>query len=267
VLLVLEFPTAFICALALMSGAGSRVGMSQPVSFLTLLLWVIAAVFIAVRGSALIAGERQRETLDVLLSCPLWSREIVSQKMRGVRRLMTVLALPLLTCILSQTFWRSEAGRFGSFGSYGIPDSAGLYLIVSLLCVAIQLPLAAWIGLYFSLRVRSQTRAILITTFALVGWVMAGLFATSFAGPMDFQFDGGQPVTSYIAQALCPPLAILAAENGLLTYSGGFAWWLPCMGMHWLMTRAFASYVRCRSARWLGRAEWQQQSPDLELIT
>jgi hypothetical protein len=267
VLLVLEFPTAFICTLALMSGAGSRVGMSGPVSFLTLLLWVIAAFFIAVRGSALISGERQRETLDVLLSCPLWSREIVSQKMRGVRRLMIVLALQLLTCILSQTYWRAVAGSYPMFGRYGVLDSAGLYLVVSLLCVAIQLPMAAWIGLYFSLRIRSQTRAILSATFAIAGWIMFGLFAVRFVSPIELPYEVDPPIASYLVQAMCPPLAIIAAENGVLTRSGGFAWWLPCMAYHLLVMLAFASYVRARSARWLGRAEWEQKRSDLELIT
>jgi ABC-type transport system involved in multi-copper enzyme maturation permease subunit len=255
VLLVLEFPTAFICSLMLMFGAGTRQAVSGPLAALTLFLWSISAILVAVRSSGLIAGERQRETLDVLLSSPLWCSEIISQKMRGVRRLLVVLATPLITCILSQTYWR-YAGGFG--GYYGIPangDSAELYFVVSLLCVAIQLPMAAWIGVFFSLRVKSQSRAILSATLAIVAWVMLGLFAVDFVGPIQFADQIWQPNSSYIAQVLCPPLAIVAAENGLLTYGGGFAWWLPCMMMHGLLTWLFAAFVRARCARWLGRAE------------
>lgn len=256
VLLVLEFPTAFICSLMLKFGAGFRQASSGPLAALTLFLWALSAILIAARGSGLIAGERQRETLDVLLSSPLWCQEIVSQKMRGVRRLIIVLATPLVTCILSQTYWRLEAGFSGNYGIADRTDPAVLYFVVSLMCVAIQLPMAAWIGLFFSLRIKSQSRAILSSTLAIVAWVMAGLFTIDFVGHAnDPRFQDSQSFSVHVVHILCPPLAILSAERGMLVHAGGFAWWLPCMALHAGMLWLFVTYVRSSSARWLGRAE------------
>src|ERR1700741_5477730 len=49
----------------------------------------------------MISSERTRETLDALLSTPLTAREILETKIIGMRRLMIVLSIPILSIHLT----------------------------------------------------------------------------------------------------------------------------------------------------------------------
>lgn len=79
-------------------------------------LWVLTLLIVTVQSTGLIAAEKARQTLDVLLTTPLASRDIALQKLAGLRRLMLVLAVPLLTVYAAETAWnvyvsaRAEVG-------------------------------------------------------------------------------------------------------------------------------------------------------------
>ena len=52
-------------------------------------------------SSALVTGERARQTLDVLMSTPMMTRDIVMQKMAGVHYLINILYIPMATAAVS----------------------------------------------------------------------------------------------------------------------------------------------------------------------
>ncbi len=182
IFLVLEFPIALICILVLTTFAGVRNQMQlEAISVVLYILWIIAALILTVQSASLISSERSRQTFDVLLTTPLSGREIVLQKMRGMRRLMYVLGASFLTIFLSEVWWYGSAGISGGdafsprFTSYYGQDflvyySPARYLVTSLLCVFIYLPLIAWVGMCVGLRVKSQTRAILGSLAVLISW-------------------------------------------------------------------------------------------------
>jgi hypothetical protein len=61
-----------------------------------LLLWAIAFLIVFVRAAGLIAGEKARQTLDVLLATPLPIGDLAGEKLRGMQRTMLVVSVPIL---------------------------------------------------------------------------------------------------------------------------------------------------------------------------
>ena len=171
VFVALEVPTGVVCMLISLSNANTGL---EGATILMFLLWVIAALLISVTSTSLIASERSHETLDVLLSTPITSRELIRQKFRGVRRLMLMLAVPLLTVVFFEAWWKGEFSSiaYGIYG-YGRRFNLLMYLVCSLLTIAVYFPLIAWLSFYVGLRVRTQARAIIGSLAALVGWCVA----------------------------------------------------------------------------------------------
>jgi hypothetical protein len=164
-LLIIEIPVAVI--VVLFASSHTTAGITVVLLF----LWVLSVLVMAVKGASLISRERGNETLDVLLTTGLRGTEIVRQKASGLRRLNSVLAIPLLTIILFK-FW-----MMSSTSGYGRPNGA-LYLICALLSVALYLPMVGWFSFWLGLRVRNQTRAIFSAVAGLAGWCILPFFAT-----------------------------------------------------------------------------------------
>ena len=127
---------------------GDSIGAQR---LLTFLLWGLVLLIVSMRSASLFGGERSHQTLETLCATPLGGRDIVLQKFCGVRRVMFVLSIPLLTLIV-------PAARG--------PES----LLGSLLSVAVYLPLAAWLSLWVGLKVKAPGRAILIALAAILAW-------------------------------------------------------------------------------------------------
>lgn len=169
VFLVLEVPVLAVCLLMVILGAGSSSQVvPDELSLLFFLMWMLAVLLVVVKASSLIAGERTHETLDVLLTTPLTTEELISQKLRGLWRLLFVVAVPLLTIILFETWLHGIIGPI----YFNRRMSPALYLVSSVLAVLIYLPLAAWISLYFGMRMQTQARALFASLATIVGWCL-----------------------------------------------------------------------------------------------
>ncbi len=155
ILLLLESPTLFVCAIV---AIGNPMATGSASIVLLTMLWVFAAVLAAVKGASLFSQERSRQTLEPLLSTTLTSRELVEQKVIGTNRLLIVLACPILTVYLTQAFmnWRSNSFLMMS------------YLVVSTLLTFVILRTIVWITSAVGIWVRSQTKAIAVS-IVLVG--------------------------------------------------------------------------------------------------
>ena len=172
VFVAIEAPLAVLCILTAFAGAASD---GNEGSYLMFLFWAVAVLLVAVQSASLVAGERMQQTLDVLCTTPLSSREIIRQKFRGVRRLMIVLLVPFGTVLLFQAWWKSEVSGMNTYTYVRHTFNLPLYLACSALSVAIYLPMVAWMSLWIGLKVRTQGRAILGSLAAIVGWCVAPL--------------------------------------------------------------------------------------------
>lgn len=171
-----EFPVFAMCLLLTIGGPlDYRYNHnSEGITAVLMIAWVLVALLVSIKASSLISSERSHETLDVLLSTPMRCSDLVRQKFRGIRRLMLVLAMPLLTVIAFQTMWRQAARGFVQVFD---EHSTLLYVISSVLSVVIYLPMIAWVSFYIGLRVRSQVKAIFASLAVIVGWCAIPVFA------------------------------------------------------------------------------------------
>lgn len=176
VFVTLEVPTLLLVFL-FATGPSGYDAQTGPVSALMFALWMIAVVLIAVTASNLISNERSRQTLDVLLTTPLTSRDIILQKLRGVRRLMLVCAVPVVTCIIFQTWWRqtlheiSYPDQFQVIGRPSKPKYEWIeYLVTTLAGVIILFHLVMWLAFWIGMKMKSPSKAIITSLAVLVAW-------------------------------------------------------------------------------------------------
>ena len=242
-----EIPVLLICLL--MAGSSDNSGM-EAVSAVLFIVWIMSALLVCVKAATLISGERSHETLDVLLSTPIRSDELVRQKFRGVRRLMFVLAIPLATIVLFQTYMRLG---FSSIFS-DEEDSPLLYFLAAGLAVAVYLPLVAWVSFAIGLRVKSQARAIFGSLAVIVGWCAVPLILG--VSIMELFRMHGDSVFHYLL--LTSPAAIIPfAEFSELDEFNNTPWVAVLFNYSFYIP--ILLFVRWQSlafaARHLGRAE------------
>ena len=159
VLVMLEVPLIGVCfSLSVGTPGGPDIA---AVSYLLYLLWILAAAMIIVHAGSVMAAERTRQTLDVLLATPLTGEEILKEKLQGVRRLIKVLRVPFLTIFAFEVWWFNGS------------EYRWLCLGLSLVSIAVYLPLLAWLALWMGLKIRSQMKAVLGTIALVAAWLLA----------------------------------------------------------------------------------------------
>ena len=247
IFVALEGPILAVC-LIIAIVEGGRGGAIDELSLVMCLLWILTALLLVVKGTSLIAGERTHETLDVLLTTPLSSKELVVQKMRGLSRLMIVLGICFATIIVFETWWRSHA-----MSSRRTEEGPVLYFISSTLAAGIFAPIVAWLSFYVGLRMKTQARAIFTTLAILVVWC-AGPFLL--AMPFLVMLSGGEEPFEYL-MALSPAAMIGCTEFGELDSLGGSPWGtvLFVYVLYGFLLTTLRTQCLLHASRFLGRAE------------
>ena len=161
--------TPLLVVLVLTAGASTS-GRTAVAPVLLAIVWVIALLLVAVKATSVVAGERSRQTLDVLLVTPLSGADLLKQKASGVRRLVAVLWIPFFTIYGFEWSW-AESQR------QTLAADNLLYLAGSVLTVLIYLPLLGWISMWLGVVIRSQTRAIIVSIALIFAWVAVPLVA------------------------------------------------------------------------------------------
>ena len=224
----------------------------QGAVLFVLLLWCLAILLVSVKSAGLVAGERSRQTLDVLMTTPYTGREIILQKFRGVRRLIIVLTIPFLTLFLFSAWCRSYMPHDRWYG-YRDFDTT-LYLTTTLLSITIYLPMVAWMSMLIGLKIRSHAKAIVASLASIVAWcvfplIFVGILAI-IAQPngrslFNFTMLGSPativPVNEFAEMKMFGELPWLAVAINFAVY--GFCWFL------------FRQMCLIGADRLLGRAE------------
>ncbi len=158
-----------------------------PVTFFLAVLWPIAIVAVVVHTTSVLASERSRQTLDVLLVTPLSQQELVTTKLAGVRRLIAVLSVPFVTLVVFQAIWNGYVVRgLSQIQNNRLEFSLFLHDLLGLgLATLLYLPLLQWLAFHVALRLKNQTQAILTTiatvaALCIVPLVAAGLLEPAF---------------------------------------------------------------------------------------
>lgn len=201
-------PTGAIVIDGLLSGTllgrDMAIGWAQD---LVLILGILVLLSVAVRASSTISGERDRQTLDVLLTMPVTSDAILFSKWLG--------------CLLGLRWIAGSAGI-----ALVVCALAGGHALSEVVCVGVAITiytgLIAMIGVAFSLVCKTTLRATLATLFTTVALVVGHWSLWLIYLPFLFITD--QPGSVYeglgrFHVALTPPAALL-----WLMTPDGFSW-------------------------------------------
>jgi ABC-type transport system involved in multi-copper enzyme maturation permease subunit len=183
VLLVLELPLLTVSVLSATFGHEPNF---TTLGTIGLLLWPIALLLIIVRAAGLIAAEKARQTLDVLLATPLSLSELAGAKLRGLGRMKTIVAIPIVFQTLLIAWLRLGVGRgFSYSGYYGYRvdrhvlatgGDAMFYLFVAGLNIVILFGLTTQLAFLFGLYAKTQGRAVTAVLGVFVGFCVVPLF-------------------------------------------------------------------------------------------
>ncbi len=174
ILVVLESIVVMVVVWFMWIGSSSSFSNSiETISVLFFLTFALAALAVTVRSATVISHERAYETLEVLATTPLSGAEIVRQKSRGPFRLWLVFAIPLLTLLVLDAWLAVKNRQWGWVNYWQKQDNIGPLEYLAFLCsaVLIYLPTFSWMGMWFGLRSRGRSRAILASLAALVTWI------------------------------------------------------------------------------------------------
>jgi ABC-type transport system involved in multi-copper enzyme maturation permease subunit len=181
ILILLEGPVLFICLMAATSGASST-GTFDALRGLLGFAWGLAALMVIVKCATLMSSERARETLDVLLSTPMSLREILTQKIAGARRLMMVVAIPVLTVNFTLLLMHFDLRTLFRDGSFGTIVNILSYAVLTVAATAVVMHEVAWLSTLCGLRSKSQTRSVMTAMGVVGGWIILSLMLASPGG-------------------------------------------------------------------------------------
>ena len=168
-LIVLEVPLAIAISWTVTDNGSSS--FDGPTTFFLTLLWPISVLAIVVHTTNVIFAEHSRQTLDVLLVTPLTARELVTQKLAGVRRLIAVLSVPFLTLVIFQATWTLYVVRgLGLFGRGSDDGNVFVHEILGMTLALLVYPrVVQWLSFHHAIRVRNHTQAVLWSLITIIG--------------------------------------------------------------------------------------------------
>jgi ABC-type transport system involved in multi-copper enzyme maturation permease subunit len=150
VLVVIELPVLLVSQVVNIEMVRGHAAMT----YLWYIVCFTSAAMICIHAANVIAAERSRQTLDVLLATPLTGRELLLQKLAGLRRLLTILAIPCAT-IIGFTHWFRDYKRDFSYVAQSV-------------CVAVIFGWGlTWLAFWIGLRAKSTISAV-FTSFGVV---------------------------------------------------------------------------------------------------
>ncbi|MFM7038073.1 MAG: ABC transporter permease subunit [Planctomycetaceae bacterium] len=234
-LLLIQFPVLFICVLTVGSGNANSM---EVLGSLLRLLWVLAAMIISVKAATLISSERTRETLDALLSTPMTNTSILLQKVSGIRRMLLMLATPIMTVHLAAVLMLGNVSMVAVQNSVVQIIGLVVYFVGSLCATWILMHLIVWLALRLGARAKTQARSVILVQVVLGLWYLTATFALpimlSFIGlsaGLSFNSEySSDREPSILVQALttaCRPDGVIVTSEmllqGITRYNNGWS--------------------------------------------
>jgi ABC-type transport system involved in multi-copper enzyme maturation permease subunit len=195
--LLLAINIPLIVVLLIISAGSSHGRENMGFTVIMFILWVFVVLALTIYVSNLMSKERVNQTWDVLLTTPLSSGRILTEKLAATPRLCLVLASPMILTILTEAW-------FEGTGKYGDPGKALLYAILSLGFTAIYLYAVIWVTFAFSLKPRNRGKVVA----AALGRIFAVIFVPIVLFAMSGSHDEGLLLLSPMGM-----LGVLEAEK------------------------------------------------------
>lgn len=200
ILIMLQFPTLFICAI---SATNSAYQQFDGLYVLLGILWGLAALIICMKAATLMVSERARQTLESLLACPLTAREIFEQKIAGMKRLTIVMAVPVLTVHMTLFLVQVQVSSLGLNVLYSLS-----YPVLAIYNTFLYLGFITWLSAGIGLKFHSQIKAVLTAALVVALWVV-GPFLLSILSNLFWE-DSLESL-----RFLSPTFSVIANEEAL----------------------------------------------------
>ena len=224
--------------------------------FAVFAFWIMTPIVVSAKAASLMASERSHQTLEILLTTPLDTSELIRQKLIGVYRLIAALMIPFVCMLLFATWWRDELARMGGRNYYYFTQhwDVTLYGVTSVVTAFIYLPMVAWLSFLIGMFIKTQSKAIMVAIGSVIGWcLIPPMLLAPFA--MLIQPDNESP---FNVMLLFSPMIIVGVnEFNELGIFAGSPWFAVVANSIWYGSMALLLRVLCTvTASWLlGRRE------------
>jgi len=235
VLVVIEVPILFVSQLVNID----MIRGHHAMTVLYYMLWIGSAAMIALHAGNVIAAERSRQTLDVLLATPMTGKELLLEKMAGVKRLLMVLAIPFATIILFEQWFR-DYGVLLDENGWGL-----WYVTQSILVILAVGKFATWLVFWIGLRTKSTLTAIFLSLGAMASLCLVPQFV-AMAAPSFTSGSATRILTSILAMN---PATLIQLVEAMPTEQFRNQWGLNPELYPWLFCAAITGYFA--AGRWL----------------
>ncbi len=234
-----------------LSGSRTWSGQSGMFTLTAVPLWLIALLALTVKSVSLIASERISQTLEVLVTTPLTGRAIISQKLRGIWRLLIAFAVPLLTVIATEWWWESK-----------FDPRATKIAIAQMFSVAVFLPFFCLLSLWIGLRAFGRHRAVFGALLIVTLWNVLPILLGTLGEMLWCAFKGVEYVFNrfgvWEACAGFSPMVLvvwLEQAEGWAAAVGGKPWIAGSLVTHATLICLFLWRCLRHADRFLGRVE------------
>lgn len=218
-LLVAMFPTSLLCYISFQIG-------TDALSLCVFIAWPVLVLWLTILAAGTFASERTGQTLHVLLTTPLSTRQIVREKVGALWRFAMVLALPLATIHFFEAWIEYRA--------HGV--NALAYLAIAFASIVIYVSLIVWLAVWLGMWMKTQVRATITAVALLIAvCIMPFIMAVPVLLIAEFTNIRADAVWGVM---LASPLIILPALE-----LGDLLRWSPAWSPAWVFGLHFAGYA------------------------
>ena len=180
---------------------------------------VVAVLIVMGLSCRLFATERERQTLDSLLTTPLTNRQLLEQKSAGINRIILVLLIPLglfgVLNLLTTDIRAFPSGNYTSYSDrvrvapFNPADPFFPYLALRFLTCAvgnafIYLHLVKWIAVYFGIKLNTQMKAMLTSILVVLALCIIPMLIMVLAMVATDNNPDDIPLFCFVSPAIIP---------------------------------------------------------------
>lgn len=129
------------------------------------------AIIITIQSTKFFTSERKHQTLEVLMTTPITLKNIILEKMSGIKRLIFVLFLPFLTLVIGRWYIAAiYSGYFSWDRLGGFRVSESLFILLNITGFVFFTYLTCWIMIFIGLKCKASNKTTLIGLVLLFIW-------------------------------------------------------------------------------------------------
>jgi hypothetical protein len=217
-----------------------------PVTVLLMFMWGIALLIVSVTCVNLISAERANQCLSVLATTPMKGRQIILEKVKGMRRFLFILMGPFVIVFFFEGWCEAK---------YGDPEiDLFSYLFFSLCSILIYFPMVAWLAVLCGLKYEKRARAMVMSLVYLILW-MGGPYLITFLIILTNP-SGLDENIAYLLLASPLMMPIMSEFSEVFESVDGFIWvpgLINYLWYYWMM-RVLRAACLDGADRFIGRA-------------